>query len=132
MKNDFDLEERLINFSVRIVHVVNSLPETKTANHIRTQLLRSGTSAPANYAEGCDAESRADFIHKLKIVLKELRETKVWLTLILRTEIISPNDRLEPLIQECDELISIFVKSVKTAKHNLSLEKNSSLHNRNS
>ncbi len=132
MKNDFDLEERLINFSVRIVRVVNALPETKTANHIRTQILRCGTSASPNYAEACDAESRADFIHKLKIVLKELRETKVWLILILRTEIISPNDRLEPLIQKCDELISIFVKSVKTAKQNLASKKYSNLRDRNS
>ena len=97
MKNDFDLEERLIDFSVRIVRVVESLPETKTANHIRAQILRCGTSASPNYAEACDAESRADFIHKLKIVLKELRETKSsWLTLVLRVEIISPHDRLDP------------------------------------
>lgn len=117
MKSDFDLEERLINFSVRIVRLVDYLPDTKTANHIRGQLLRCGTAASPNYAEARDAESRADFIHKLKIVLKELRETKVWLILIFRTEIVSPKDRLEPLIQECDELISIFVQSVKTAKN---------------
>lgn len=98
MNSDFDLEERLINFSVRIVRVVDSLPETKTANHIRSQILRCGTSASPNFAEACDAESRADFIHKLKIVLKELRETKVWLTLVLRAEIVSPSNRLEPLI----------------------------------
>jgi four helix bundle protein len=125
MKNDFDLEERLINFSVRIVHAVDSLPDTKTANHIRGQILRSGTAVSPNYAEACDEESRQDFIHKLKICLKELRETKVWLTLVLRTEIISPRDRLEPLIDECDELISIFVKSVKTAKANLAFQKSS-------
>ena len=115
-ESQFDLEDRLINFSVRIVRLVEFLPESKTGNHIRGQLLRCGTAASPNYAEARDAESRADFIHKLKIVLKELRETKVWLTLILRTEIVSPNNRLEPLLQECDELISIFVKSVKTAK----------------
>ena len=115
-ESQFDLEERLINFSVRIVRLVEFLPESKTGNHIRGQLLRCGTAASPNYAEARDAESRADFIHKLKIVLKELRETKVWLTLILRAEIVFPNNRLEPLLQECDELISIFVKSVKTAK----------------
>ncbi len=111
---------------------MDSLPETKTANHIRSQILRCGTSASPNYAEACDAESRADFIHKLKIVLKELRETKAWLTLLLRAEIISPSDRLEPLIQECDELISIFVKSVKTAKANLISEKPRYTQNRKS
>jgi four helix bundle protein len=116
MESQFDLEDRLINFSVRIVRRVEFLPESKTGNHIRGQLLRCGTAASPNYAEARDAESRADFIHKLKIVLKELRETKVWLILILRAEIVSPNNRLDPLIQECDELISIFVKSVKTAK----------------
>jgi four helix bundle protein len=116
MESQFDLEDRLINFSVRIVRLVEFLPESKTGNHIRGQLLRCGTAASPNYAEARDAESRADFIHKLKIVLKELRETKVWLILILRAEIVSPNNRLDPLIQECDELISIFVKSVKTAK----------------
>ncbi|MCI0445679.1 four helix bundle protein [bacterium] len=115
-ESQFDLENRLIDFSVRIVRLVEFLPESKTGNHIRGQLLRCGTAASPNYAEGRDAESRADFIHKLKIVLKELRETKVWLTLILRAEIVSPNNRLDPLLQECDELISIFVKSVKTAK----------------
>jgi four helix bundle protein len=116
MESQFDLEDRLINFSVRIVRRVEFLPESKTGNHIRGQLLRCGTAASPNYAEARDAESRADFIHKLKIVLKELRETKVWLILILRAEIVLPNNRLDPLIQECDELISIFVKSVKTAK----------------
>ena len=115
-ENPLDLEDRLINFSVRIVRLVEFLPESKIGNHIRGQLLRCGTAASPNYAEARDAESRVDFIHKLKIVLKELRETKVWLTLILRAEIISPHNRLESLLQECDELISIFVKSVKTAK----------------
>ena len=122
-ESQFDLEDRLINFSVRIVRLVEFLPESKTGNHIRGQLLRSCTAASPNYAEARDAESRADFIHKLKIVLKELRETKVWLALILKAEIVSPNNRLDPLLQECDELISIFVKSVKTAnlKSNIKL-----------
>ena len=123
MLEGFDLEERLLNFTVRIVRLVDSLPDTKTANHIRGQLLRCGTAACPNYAEARDAESTADFIHKLKIVLKELRETKVWLILILRTEIIFPKDRLEPLIQECNELISIFVQSVKTARMKLKSKK---------
>jgi four helix bundle protein len=114
----FDLQERLINFSVRIIQVAEALPNTKTGNHVRGQLLRCGTSPAPNYAEAQSAESRSDFIHKIKIVLKELRETKVWLLTILRTSLITPPSRLQPLIQECDELISIFVQSVKTAdKH---------------
>ncbi len=114
----FDLQERLINFSVRMIQVAEALPDTKTGNHIRGQLLHCGTSPSPNYAEAQSAESRADFIHKIKIVLKELRETKVWLLLILRASLIKPSSRLQPLIQECDELISIFVQSVKTADSN--------------
>ena len=112
----FDLEERLINFSVRIIRLSESLPNNKTGNHIRGQLLRCGTSPAPNYAEAQSAESRSDFVHKIKIVLKELRETKVWLLLIGKALIIKPQSRLEPIIQECNELISIFVKSAKTAK----------------
>ena len=111
-----DLLERLINFSVRIIRVAEALPNTKTANHIRGQLLRCGTSPPPNYAEAQSAESRSDFIHKIKIVLKELREIKVWLILIIRASLIKPEKRLDGLIQECEELISIFVQSVKTAQ----------------
>jgi len=103
----FDLQERLINFSVRIIQVAEALPDTKTGNHIRGQLLRCGTSPPANYAEAQSAESRSDFIHKIKIVLKELREINVWLLLILRASLIKPPDRLQPLIQECNELINL-------------------------
>ena len=114
----FDLQERLINFSVRMIQVAEALPDTKTGNHIRGQLLRCGTSPPPNYAEAQSAESRADFIHKIKVVLKELRETKVWLLLIMRALLIKPPGRLQSLIQECDELISIFVQSVKTADSN--------------
>ena len=114
----FDLQERLINFSVRIIQVAEALPDTKTGNHIRGQLLRCGTSPAPNYAEAQSAESRSDFIHKIKIVLKELREINVWLLLILRASLIKPPSRLQPLIQECDELISIFVQSVKTAHSN--------------
>lgn len=111
----FDLQERLINFSVRIIQVTEALSDTKTGNHLRGQLLRCGTSPAANYAEAQSAESRSDFIHKIRIVLKELRETKVWLLVILRASLINPSERLQPLITECDELIAIFVQSVKTA-----------------
>jgi four helix bundle protein len=110
--------ERLIHFSVRIIQVCEALSNSKVGNHIRGQLLRCGTSPPPNYAEAQSAESRSDFIHKMKIALKELRETKVWLLMIVESNLIKPTNRLHPLIQECDELISIFVKSVNTADSN--------------
>jgi four helix bundle protein len=110
--------ERLIHFSVRIIPVCQALPNSKVGNHIRGQLLHCGTSPPPNYAEAQSAESRSDFIHKMKIALKELRETKVWLQMIVEATLIKPTSRLHPLIQECDELISIFVKNVNTADSN--------------
>lgn len=110
----FDLEDRLITFAVRVIHVAESLPRTPVGNHIRGQLSRSGTSSAPNYGEAQSAESRTDFVHKLKIVLKELRETRVWLLMIVRAGLIKPASTLNPLIQETDELISIFVKSVQT------------------
>jgi four helix bundle protein len=111
----FDLEERLIEFAVNVIQVSDSLPETRVGNHIRGQLLRCGTSAAPNYAEAQSAESREDFLHKIKIALKELRETKVWLRLIVRTRLLTSLVAVKPLIQENDELIAIFVASVKTA-----------------
>ena len=115
----FDLEERLIDFAVNIIKVSDSLPETRAGNHIRSQLLRCGTSPAPNYAEAQSAESREDFVHKIKIGLKELRETKVWLRMILRTKLVASLLTLDPLIQENDELISIFVASVRTASSNI-------------
>ncbi len=75
----FDLEDRLIDFAVRIVRTAESLPKTKVGNHIAGQLIRCGTSPAPNYGEAQSAESRSDFIHKMKVCLKELRETRVWL-----------------------------------------------------
>ena len=114
----FDLQERLIDFTVKVIKVTEALPNNRTGNHIRAQLLRCGTSGAANYAEAQSAESRSDFIHKIKIVLKELRETKVWMILIQRAGLIKAEERIKPMIQENDELISIFVKSEQTAKRN--------------
>ena len=114
----FDLEERLIDFAVRIIRIAESLPKTKVENHIAGQLIRCGTSPAPNYGEAQSAESRSDFIHKMKICLKELRETKVWLIMIVRANLIKPESKLEPLINENDELISIFVTSINTANKN--------------
>jgi len=117
----FDLEERLIDFAVRIIRIAESLPKTKVGNHIAGQLIRCGTSPAPNYGEAQSAESRSDFIHKMKICLKELRETKVWLKMIVRAKLMKPASKLEPLVNENDELISIFVSSIRTAEEKKNL-----------
>ena len=118
-KSEFDLEDRLIDFAVRIIRTAESLPKSKVGKHIAGQLIRSGTSPAPNYGEAQSAESRSDFIHKMKISLKELRETRIWLLMIIRADLIKPASKLKSLIDESDQLISIFVKSVSTAKQNL-------------
>jgi len=114
----YDLEKRLIDFAVRIMDLVETIENTRAGNHIAGQLIRCGTSPAPNYGEAQSAESRNDFIHKIKIVLKELRETKIWLQIIHRKRITKSGSQTESLIVECDELISIFVASIKTAEKN--------------
>ena len=116
--NQFDLEERLIDFAVRIIRTAESLPKSKVGNHIASQLIRSGTSPAPNYGEAQSAESRADFIHKMKISLKELRETRVWLLIIIRANLIKEAPKLDSVVDENNQLISIFVASIKTANQN--------------
>ncbi len=111
----FELEERLINFSVLIIEIVKKMPEIKPANHLGSQLLRSGTSAALNYGEAQGGESLKDFIHKLKLILKELRESHINLKIILKSELLSDSEILFRATKEVNELISIFVKSIKTA-----------------
>ena len=114
----FDLEDRLVNFAVRIAGIVESLPNTRTGNHIGSQLIRSGTSPALNYGEAQSAESRSDFIHKIKVVLKELRESSISLKIIKRLALIKPSERIDPLMDEANQLIAIFVKSITTAQRN--------------
>jgi len=114
--NTFDLEDRLIDFAVRVIRIAEVLPKTKVGNHIAGQIIRSGTSPASNYGEAQGAESRSDFIHKMKVSLKELRETRVWLLMTVRANLIKPTSKLEPLIDENNQLISIFVKSIDTAR----------------
>jgi len=114
-----DLEDRLIDFAVRIIKVAEAMPNTKAGNHIAGQLLRSGTSPAPNYGEAQSAESRKDFIHKMKISLKELRESLVWLKVIERKPLCDPS-KVTDILKECDELIAIFVSSVKTADQHTS------------
>ena len=111
------LEERLLEFAARCGKVVDALPDTRLGNHVAGQMVRSGTAGAPNYAEACAAESRNDFIHKLGITLKELRESRVWLRLCVKSELLPPS-RLAPLIDECQELMNIIGKSIATAKAN--------------
>ncbi len=116
--NKFDLEERLIEFSVLIIEIVNEMPNTKAGNHLSGQLVRSGTSVSLNYGEAQSGESRKDFIHKMKVVLKELRETFICLKIIRRTKLYKTEAKIQRAIKENNELISIFVKSIETAQNN--------------
>jgi four helix bundle protein len=109
------LAERLVDFAARIGKVVDALPETRLGRHVASQLVRCGTAGAPNYAEARGSESRRDFIHKLSICLKELRESQCWLELIVRAELM-PKSRLNPLLDESDQLIAIVVKSIATAK----------------
>ena len=114
----YDLEERLIDFAVRVIRTAESLPKSKVGNHVAGQLARSGTSPAPNYGEAQSAESRADFVHKMKLSLKELRETKVRLRMIVKADLVKSALSLDPLIDENDQLISIFVSSLRTAEQN--------------
>ncbi|HCE42906.1 MAG TPA: four helix bundle protein [Lentisphaeria bacterium] len=114
-RKNFDLEERLIAFACSIVKVVEMMPRNLSGNHFSGQLIRSGTSPALNYAEARDAESKNDFIHKMKIVLKELRETYVCLKIIDR-QVFPNSPEIKEILVENNELISIFVKSISTAR----------------
>jgi four helix bundle protein len=114
----YDLEERLLQFSVRVIRVTESMKRSRAANHIADQLLRSGTSPYGNHGEAEGAESRDDFIHKLKICYKELRESRRWLRLVQQAELIAKPTLLASLITEADELVRIFASSIRTAQKN--------------
>jgi four helix bundle protein len=110
-----ELSERLLSFAVRVGKAVNALPATRLGRHVAAQLIRSGTSAAPNYEEGCAAESRADFIHKLSVCLKELRESRFWIRLIVKSSLL-PASKLADLEDECTQLCRIMASSVVTAK----------------
>ncbi|MFZ0281290.1 MAG: four helix bundle protein [Bacteroidales bacterium] len=114
----YDLDDRLIDFAVSIIEFVERLPNTKSAIHLGGQLLRSGTSPSLNYGEAKAGESKKDFIHKMKVSLKELRESYNCLRILHRAKIHDDEKLAIYLINECNELISIFVKSVVTATKN--------------
>jgi four helix bundle protein len=110
-----ELEDRLIDFAVRIINVANAMPDSAAGKHVSRQLLRSGTSPAPNYAEARGAESNADFVHKLKIALKELNETSVWIRMAIRGELMKA-ERLNELLDENQQLCRILNASIKTAK----------------
>ena len=112
----YDLEERLLEYSVRIIKLVEKLPNTRAGTHVAGQLLRSGTSPYPNHGEAQAAESSKDFIHKMRICLKELRESERWLKLIQRVPLVKPPERMNEILQETIELIKIFVSSIRTAE----------------
>ncbi len=115
-KQPYDLEERLLDFAVLIVKLTKSLSNDYADRHIGNQLLRSGTAPLSHHCESQGAESPADFIHKLRLALKELRETDRWLKLIVRAKLAPTNAELPTLLSETDQLIRIFVKSIATAE----------------
>jgi four helix bundle protein len=116
-ERQFDLEERLLEYAVRIIRVVDALPGTRAGRHVADQLLRCGTSPLANHGELQGAESRKDFIHNLGICLKEMRETRRWLRLVHRVPLLAPS-KIDPLLAETEALIKIFSASIRTAEKN--------------
>ncbi len=109
------LENRFIDFAVLVIQITGHLPNTRAGRHVAGQILRSGTSPAPNYGEARGAESRADFIHKLAIVLKELNETAIWMQIIKRSEMLA-DETLERGIDECAQLSRIITTSIKTAR----------------
>lgn len=125
--NKKELQERMTTFAVRIIRMVDSLPSTISGKAVARQIIRSGTSPSANYRAACIAKSDKDFINKLKMVEEELDETTHWLDIIMRSEMVKAS-RIQPLYQECNELLSIIVKSIITTKNRVKtdeIEKNS-------
>lgn len=112
-----DIQDRLVNFAVEIIKQSSQLPDTPAGRHIANQLLRCGTSPAPNYGEARGAESKNDFIHKLKLVLKELNESNVWLEILRRSELVSVS-AIKQTHSECVELCKIVNSSIQTVKRN--------------
>jgi len=117
-RRKFDLEERLLIFASAVIDLSENLPRTRAGNHVSGQILRSGTSPYPNHGEAEAAESRDDFVHRLKICLKELGETRRWARLIQRKGWTKNDATLLFVLGECDELVRIFHSSIQTAKRN--------------
>jgi len=119
-KRKFDLEDRFVDYTCRMIDVVEALPKTRAGNYIAGQLIKSCNSPTFNYGEVQAAESKNDFVHKLGVVLKELKECRTALKIIRRKEMIKPVSKLKDIFSETEELIAIIAKSISTAKNNFS------------
>jgi four helix bundle protein len=122
-KAKFDLEERLLEFAVRVIRVTESMVRSRAGTHIADQLLRAGTWPYGNHGEAEGAESRDDFVHKLRVCHKELRESRRWLRLVQRTPLVAKPELLNDILIEADELVRIFSASIRTAESNRSAPK---------
>jgi len=114
----FDLEERLLDFAVRVIRVTESMKRTPAGTYVADQLLRSGSSPYGHHGEAEGAESRDDFVHKLRVCYKELREARRWLRLVQRALLVAKGELLEGIVAEADELVRIFAASIRTAENN--------------
>jgi len=117
-ESKYDLEERLLEFSVRVIRVTESMRRTPAGIYVADQLLRSATSPYGHHGEAEGAESRDDFIHKLRVCYKELREARRWLRLVQRTPLVMKAALLDGVIAEAGELVRIFAASIRTAEKN--------------
>ena len=114
--DDYDLAPRLGAYSGRVIDLTEALPDTKSGRHVRDQLLRSGTAVGAHYAEACSAQSQDDFIHKIALAAKEVRESLHWLHSIQNARAF--DGHVSDLIVEADELVAILFSSLQTAREN--------------
>ena len=114
----YDLEDRLVEYSCRMIDVVDSLPSTRAGNYIAGQLIKSCMSPTFNYDEVQGAESRNDFVHKLSVVLKELKECRSALKIIMKKVLVTPVSKLEGVYKETEEFIAIMAKSIETTNKN--------------
>ncbi|NOT93222.1 four helix bundle protein [Ferruginibacter sp.] len=117
----FDLEDRLVDYTCRMIDVVEALPNTRAGNYIAGQLIRSCHSPTFNYGEAQAAESPKDFVHKMGIILKELKECRTALKVIIKKELIKPAKKLDAVYKETEELVAITAKSIITSKKNNNL-----------
>lgn len=117
-ETEFNLEERLLEFAARIIRVKESMKRTRAGLYVADQLMRSGTSPYGHHGEAEGAESRDDFVHKLRVCYKELRESRRWLRLAHRTPLIAKPALLDEILREVDELVRIFSASIRTAEKN--------------
>lgn len=117
-KRIYDLEDRFVDFTCRMIDVVEALPNSRAGNYIAGQLIKSCHSPTFNYGEAQAAESRNDFVHKMGVVLKELKECRTALKVIRKKEMIKPVSKTDPIYKETEELVAIIAKSLQTAEKN--------------